>query len=113
MDIQLVQPKVYIDKGTQRYDLHWDYQSTEAEDILDENYHFLVGYFEGCFDALADGKAKIVCLSANTGTFRNLSLDNAEKLKKLFKAVMEPLVEARYKKMVRDENLPHIKFSQD
>jgi len=113
MGTQLVQPKVYIDKGTERYDLHWDYQSTDAENTLDENYDFLVGYFEGCFDALSDEKARVVCLSANIGTFCNLSLDTAEKLMKLFRGVMEPLVEARHKKLVRGENLPHIKLFRD
>jgi len=113
MSDPLLLPKIYVEKGQRRYDLHWDYQSTKAEKVLDENYDFLKGYIGGCFDALADGKAEVICLSANTGTFRNLSSENAEKLKQLLENVLYPLVKARHKKIVRDENLPHIRRQRE
>jgi len=60
---ELVRPEIFIEKGSKRYDLHWGYQSTEAEKALMEHNDFLRGYIEGYFDALSDGKEKVACLS--------------------------------------------------
>ena len=101
----LILPKIYFEKGSRRYDLHWDYQSSEAENVLFEHNDFLRGYIGGCFDAFADRKAEIVCLSSTTGTIRNLSLEHAEKFKTLLEQLLHPLVKKRYKKLVNEAKL--------
>jgi len=43
---KLILPNIHIEKGRKRYDLHWDNNSTEADNILHENHHFLRGYIK-------------------------------------------------------------------
>lgn len=113
MKEELILHKVYIVKKNQRYDLHWDDNSTKADRIIFEHHDYLTGYFQGALHALSDGKEKIACLSSNTGTIYNLSKDNAEKLMGIIKEKLHPLVERRYKAIKRYDNLPHVKYTKE
>ena len=112
MKIESVLPIVEIKNGKNRYDLHWDYVEDESNYILLETeyeYH-IRGYFQGYFDALSDGKEKIACLTSSTGTIRNLSKENAEKLKTIISNKLHTIVKMRHKEITAYNNLPHIKF---
>ena len=99
---ELVLPKVFIQEGEKKYDVHWDHSSTEAEHVLTDNREFIRGYIGGCVDALNEGSIKTICLDSTTGTICNLTKKDAEKLCELIKNVLHPPVQKRYRQLLNE-----------
>ena len=112
MKPESILPRIYIEKGKERYDIHWDYVEAQSNDILFEAEYEnnIKNYIQGYFDALSDGKENILCLTSFTGTIRNLSKENAEKLEKIISSKLHFFVNKRHKEITAHNNLPHIKL---
>lgn len=106
-------PKIYIEKIKNSYSLHWDYQSSEASNIVFQKKEYLDGYIDGIIDALANSEAKILCASGVTGTIHNLTSEAALKLEKLISELLHPLVKREHERLVKYNNLPHIKIEYE
>jgi len=106
-------PKIYIEKIKNSDSLHWDYQSNEASNILFQRKEYLDGYIDGIISALANSEARILCVSGVKGTIHNLTNEAALKLEKLIAELLRPLVKREHGKIVKYDNLPHIKIERE
>jgi hypothetical protein len=106
-------PKIAVERGAKGYELTWDYQSNEANNILFEKREYLSGYIDGAIAAIANKGAQIICASCLTGTVRNLTNEAAAKLEETITNLLHPLVKREHEKIEKHNNLPHVKLQHE
>ncbi len=90
-----------VNQGKQ-YQVEWDYQEYPESGVLFEREQYLTGFIEGFVTALNIPESDIVCLSSFTGTIKNLSKNNAEKVQVMLENMLVPLAEKRHESIKKD-----------
>ncbi|NNB00035.1 hypothetical protein [Pseudomonas fragi] len=103
-------PKIDVTKEGRHWRVDWDYQEApESRVLFGDKAEFLDGYVCGIVATLGVSAGEICRPSARVGTVKKLDEETAQKLAKLLKNLIHPVVEQEHRRLLNQANLPHLR----
>jgi len=97
-------PKVYSEKNGKLYNVHWDSQGLEADQVLDEYQVYIEGYIDGAVQILSiDHTLPDRSYGHRTGYVPEVGKEAAIKLVEVIKRLLHQLVTERYEQLEKAE----------
>lgn len=112
MSRQPALPKIEVTKVGKLFRVDWDYQEAPESNALHRESDYLWAYLKGVLDALEVSEKQRVCAAGRVGTIKSLNESVANKLADILRTILNPMVEAEYKRLAAQERLPpHLRNS--